>query len=206
MTDKSTGRSGLTELEHGSYVEYVPQFLGEATADDLLKSLRNELPWEQREVVIYGKRIPQPRLISWAGALPYRYSGQTLEPRPIPDALKAVWEAVTRHCGDFNHVLLNRYRNGKDNIGKHSDNEPELGPDPTVAAISLGAVRTFLLEPRRKSPSPGLEFELEHGSLIIMSGACQRHYLHSIPKGPWFLGERISLTFRKILCEPGGRS
>jgi alkylated DNA repair dioxygenase AlkB len=144
--------------------------------------------------------VLQPRLIAWAGALPYRYSGQTLEPRPFTPALAAVLQAVGA-LAPFNHVLVNRYRDGNDSMGLHADAEPELGVDPVVATLSLGATRRFVIKPRHTGPSRDLD--LTSGSLLVMGGACQSRYRHGIPRQPALGEERISLTFRSVLRAPG---
>src|SRR3954462_16035048 len=128
------------ELALGAWLEIEPQWLGAAEADRLLQILRDELTWEQREIVLYGRRVLQPRLIAWAGDKGYRYSGQTLEPRAFTPHLTPLLEAVqARTHVAFNHVLVNRYRDGHDSMGFHADDEPELGENPQVATLSLGA-------------------------------------------------------------------
>jgi alkylated DNA repair dioxygenase AlkB len=195
------------ELFGGAWVERQSGWLPPGEADALTATLLRDLPWEQRHIVLFGKRILQPRLIAWAGELPYRYSGQTLEPRPWPEAARAVLARVNATAGvEFNHVLVNRYRNGQDSMGYHADAEPELGPDPVVATLSLGGARRFVL--RRHEGGAGeapLALLLEHGSLLIMGGTCQRHYRHAIPRdGAESVQQRISLTFRRLLSAPGG--
>jgi alkylated DNA repair dioxygenase AlkB len=182
----------------------------------LHEDLVRELRWEQRHIVLFGKQVLQPRLIAWAGQLPYRYSGQTLEPRPWPAPLATLLEQlqarVSRASGAaFNHVLVNRYRDGKDSMGYHADAEPELGLDPVVSTLSLGQTRRFLLRPQRLLRPQGrakgeraLALQLETGSLLVMGGTCQRHYRHALAReesAP--LGERLSLTFRRLLKAPG---
>lgn len=192
-----------TPLPPAGWLDHRPGWLPAAAADRLLADLRAGLAWEQREIVLFGRRVLQPRLIAWAGALPYRYSGQTLEPRPFTTELERVLDAVRRATGvPFNHVLANRYRDGQDSMGYHSDDEAELGPDPTVATLSLGATRRFVVQPRRKSDGPPRAFELEHGGLVVMGGDCQRHHRHGIPRQPAVRDERVSLTFRSILANP----
>jgi alkylated DNA repair dioxygenase AlkB len=201
------------ELGLGAWVELHESWLSPASAARLCSALRAELAWEQRHIVLFGKRILQPRLIAWAGALPYRYSGQTLEPRPWPallgPELGALAASISAVAGAaFNHVLVNRYRDGQDSMGYHSDAEPELGPDPVVAALSLGRARRFLLRPRRsKKGERALSLLLTSGSLLVMGGTCQRHQRHAIPRdsGPAAPGspsERISLTYRRLLAAP----
>jgi alkylated DNA repair dioxygenase AlkB len=95
-------------------------------------------------------------------------------------------------------VLANRYRDGRDAMGWHSDDEPELGPAPVIASVSLGASRRFVLK-HRDDPAQKLALELDHGSLLVMAGATQRHYKHALPRTARPVGERINLTFRHIL-------
>jgi alkylated DNA repair dioxygenase AlkB len=190
-------------LAHGAWLEYEPQWLPHDEADETLAALRDELEWEQREIVIFGRRIVQPRLIAWAGDLGYRYSGQTLEPRPFTPAVQGLLTRVNERAGvRFNHVLANRYRGGDDSMGLHADDEPELGPDPVVAIVSLGAARRFVLKPRRKAAGSPHQFQLGDGALLVMGGTCQRHYVHGVPREAGVHGERISLTFRKLLRDP----
>lgn len=189
-------------LEGSSWVEHEESWLGQEEAQALFEDLRATLRWEQRDIQLFGRRIPQPRLIAWAGELPYRYSGQTLPPRPFTASLEACRSRVVERVGvAFNHVLLNRYRDGKDSMGQHSDDEPELGERPVVASVSLGAERRFVVRTRRRRGGKPLTLALGHGSLLVMGGACQHHYRHGIPRQAG-CGERISLTFRRLLRAP----
>jgi alkylated DNA repair dioxygenase AlkB len=191
------------ELEAGAWVDYLPAWLDAAEADRFLATLRDELAWEHREIVMFGRRVLQPRLIAWAGSLGYRYSGQTLEARPPTPATAALLARVVEHTRvPFNHVLVNRYRDGADSIGRHADDEPELGRDPIVATLSLGASRRFVLEPRRAKLGARHAIDVAHGSLLVMGGTCQRHYVHGVPRASRTVGERISLTFRRLLEAP----
>ena len=191
------------DLGAGAWLEQVPGFIPAPEADRLFAALRDELAWEQREIVLFGRRVLQPRLIAWAGSLGYRYSGQTLEPRePTPTTAALLARVREQTRASFNHVLLNRYRDGSDSIGLHADDEPELGLDPIVATLSLGATRQFVLKPRRAHLGPGHSIEAEHGSLLVMGGTCQRHYVHGVPRRSGVIGERISLTFRRLLRAP----
>jgi alkylated DNA repair dioxygenase AlkB len=184
-----------------AWIDLHPAWLSAAEADRLLARLREALAWEQREIVLFGKRVLQPRLIAWAGELPYRYSGQTLEPRAAPAALEEASAAVRAAVGvPFNHVLVNRYRDGSDSMGLHADAEPELGEDPVVAMLSLGATRRFTLRPRRGED--GQELALAHGSLVVMGGRCQALYRHGIPRQPSVRDERVSLTYRWLKMSP----
>ena len=186
-------------LAAGAWLDHDAAWLSPDAADEALAALRDELGWEQREIVLFGRRVLQPRLIAWAGDLGYRYSGQTLEPRPFtPAALRLLVRVCEATGVPFNHVLANRYRNGTDSMGLHADDEPELGPDPVVATVSLGAARRLIVRPRRKQDRERHDVELGHGALLVMGGTCQRHYVHGVPRQAGLEGERISLTFRQL--------
>jgi alkylated DNA repair dioxygenase AlkB len=191
------------DLSDGAWIEYLPRLFDATDADRLLTALRDELTWEHREIVLFGRRVLQPRLIAWAGSLGYRYSGQTLEPRAPTPTTAALMARVVEHTRvPFNHILINRYRDGADSIGLHADDEPELGLDPIVATMSFGATRRFVLKPRRARLEPSRPLDVHHGSLLVMGGTCQRHYVHGVPRQADVTGERISLTFRRLLRAP----
>jgi alkylated DNA repair dioxygenase AlkB len=190
-------------LDDECHVQKWPAWLDLESAASVHQALLTELQWEQRSVQIFGRWVPQPRLIAWAGAVPYRYSGLTLEVSPpsptVARLLGSVNEQVT---ADFNHVLLNRYRDGNDSMGWHADDEAELGPAPLIASVSLGAARPFLLKPKGGRAKGGLSLELGPGDLLLMAGNTQHRYVHSLPKRKAVSGERISLTFRRVLSAP----
>jgi alkylated DNA repair dioxygenase AlkB len=191
------------ELGHGAWLHYLPAWIDAPEADRMLVALREELAWEQRAIVLFGRRVLQPRLIAWAGSLGYRYSGQTLEPRAdTPTTATLTARVVAQTSVPFNHVLVNRYRDGADSIGLHADDEPELGRDPIVATLSLGAMRRFVLKPRRARSGPARSLDVGHGSLLVMGGTCQRHWVHGVPRQAGVAGERISLTFRHLVRAP----
>lgn len=143
----------------------------------------------------------QPRLIAWCGALPYRYSGQTLQPLPVPSHLQPILSRVNQTANaEFNHILLNRYRDGQDSMGLHADNEAELGASPVVATLSLGCPRRFLV--RAKDRTVAWQEPLASGSLLVMHGDCQHEFKHELPKQKTVTEERLSLTFRRLLNPP----
>jgi alkylated DNA repair dioxygenase AlkB len=136
-----------------------------------------------------------------------------LYPFRMPSVGALHWENFSRAWIDghfkeyfFNSVLLNYYRDHNDSVGCHSDDEPELGPDPRVATVSLGAGRRFVVKPRRKEDGQRQDLELGHGALLVMGGSCQRHYVHGVPRQASVMGERISLTFRRLLLAPDADS
>ncbi|MDR0183620.1 alpha-ketoglutarate-dependent dioxygenase AlkB family protein [Lysobacter arvi] len=183
-------------------LRFDPHWLGPQEADMLLASLQHRLPWEVHRIRLFGREVDSPRLSCWIGDpdARYRYSGTLFEPHPWPEALRPLRERLQSTLGvEFNSVLANLYRDGSDAMGWHSDAEPELGPEPVIASVSLGATRRFALK-HRDDPSRKLTLQLPHGSLLVMSGATQRHYRHALPRTARLIGPRINLTFRRILA------
>lgn len=179
-------------------VSFVVNFL--AHADDLFPLLLNTIEWQERIIRIYGQDIPLPRRTAWYGdpESEYVYSGIKNKPLPWTDALSEVRAVVQEHCGvTFNSVLINRYRSGKDSVAWHADDEPELGFQPVIASVSLGATRTFRFKHKRQADLKA-SVALTHGSLLVMRGQTQANWLHSIPKTTKPVGERINLTFRVV--------
>ena len=167
------------------------------STEEVFARLRAETPWRQDSIVLFGKRHLQPRLTAWYGDASYTYSGLRLEPLPWTPLLAELRTAVEQACGRrFNSVLLNYYRNERDSMGMHSDDEPELGPEPAIASLSFGATRGFIL--RHKYNKRTVKLPLNDGSLLLMSGTLQSYWLHGINKATRALGERINLTFRYI--------
>jgi alkylated DNA repair dioxygenase AlkB len=147
-----------------------------------------------------------PRLVAWHGdpGAVYTYSGTAHEPRPWTDDLRSVRERLQRLTGHrYNSVLLNLYRDGRDGMGWHADDEPELGPAPAIASLSLGATRRFRLR-HRGQRELGCAVDLAHGDLLLMAGGTQSAYLHALPKTARLVGERINLTWRWVGRRPGG--
>ena len=184
--------------------EYLPDFLSAGEADAALATLWRELDWSQREITLFGRRVMQPRLVAWygdAGAV-YRYSGLQWTPlpwHPVLSDLKTRLERAGR-CR-FNAVLANAYRDGRDSMGWHSDDEKELGDEPVIGSLSLGATRRFLLRPRRRNtalPGSTIALPLDHGSLLLMRGLSQQRFQHALPRTRRPVGLRINLTYRLV--------
>lgn len=181
--------------------DYRPLFWGRAEADRILDGLRREIPWGLHQIRIFGRWVNEPRQTAWFGDpdAVYTYSGVTMKPVPWTPMLQAIRRRVEAACGTaFNSVLLNLYRDGKDSMGWHSDDEPELGENPVIASVSLGAERRFCVKHRTR-PEERHALVLGHGSLLVMRGAMQHHWLHSVPKSLRVSEPRINLTFRQIL-------
>lgn len=179
----------------------IDSFLSQDEAGDLQDDLMQRVKWHQPEIVIYGRKMKSPRLSAWcgdAGAI-YRYSGTVNHPVPWIESLYALRERLETFIGSpFNSVLLNLYRDGNDAMGWHADDEAELGNDPTIASVSLGGRRRFLMKPRKGKAGSTVKVDLDHGSLLVMAGATQRNWKHSISRTRKPVEPRINLTFRHI--------
>jgi alkylated DNA repair dioxygenase AlkB len=183
-----------------AHIEYYPNFFSEEQADVLFEKLLTETSWQQDNITVYGKTYPQPRLTALFGneGMPYSYSNITMHPQPWNEILLQMKLKITEVTqSDFTTVLLNRYRNGQDSNGWHADNEKELGTNPTIASISLGAPRAFHLQ-HNSIKEAKLKLTLEHGSLLLMKGTTQHCWKHQIPKTAKTIDQRINLTFRAI--------
>jgi len=181
-------------------IQYYPNFFDAANSDIFFSSLLKTIDWKQDLITVFGKTYPQPRLTALYSntTKTYSYSGITMSPKPFNDQLLA----IKREVEDISKVLftsclLNLYRDGKDSNGWHSDNEKELGTNPVIASITLGQERYFHLKHRTKKELKH-KMLLQHGSLLLMQGETQHHWLHQIPKTANVIGERINLTFRVI--------
>ena len=171
-------------------------------AANLLKDLTEEIPWVQNKIRFYGKESLVPRLESWHGdkGMSYTYSGIKMDAKPWTKNLLKIKESIEPIAKTtFNSVLINYYRDGKDRVAWHSDDEKELGKNPVIASVSLGAERKFKLR-HKKYKENQLQHEvfLQNGSLLLMSGSTQHHWLHEIPRTAKPIGPRINLTFRVI--------
>lgn len=165
---------------------------------DVFARLLAETDWREETVVVYGKRHLQPRLSAWYGEKAYAYSGLQLQPTPFTPLLVTLRDAVEAATGHaFNSVLLNCYRNERDSMGMHSDDEPALGPRPAIASLSFGEARTFIL--KHKHTRQTVRVPLTDGSLLLMAGDTQQFWLHGINKMTKSLQARINLTFRNIV-------
>lgn len=181
-------------------IHFCPAFYAASTADHLLTALNETLNWRQDEIRMFGRWCKIPRLQAWYGSADahYRYSGLALQPEPFTPELAMLREHLSQHCQqDFNAVLANLYRHGKDSMGWHSDDEKELGPNPVIASLSFGEPRRFQFR-HRQNPAQKHEITLTHGSLLIMTGSTQHHWHHGIPKQAKAQNPRINLTFRRI--------
>lgn len=178
----------------------IGEFLPVEAAARCLQALQRELAWHPEWIVIAGKQVLVPRLVCWYGddAAVYRYSGVDHQPLPWTPLLADLKRRVEEYTGDaFNSVLCNCYRDGSDSMGWHADKEKELGRNPTIASLSFGAPRRFLL--RHNRTREVLRLDLVSGSLLLMKGSLQHHWRHCVPKEPNATEPRINLTLRRII-------
>lgn len=180
----------------------LAQFCDAADAERWFVRLDEEIPWERHRLRLFGREVDSPRLSCWIGDAEavYTYSGTRFVPHAWTPAVAELRDALRDDYGErCNSVLANLYRDGRDSMGWHSDNEPELGPAPVILSFSFGGVRRFRLRHRR-DPNARLELDLPAGSLLRMGGTTQRFYRHDLPKTARAVGPRINLTFR--FCVP----
>ncbi len=179
---------------------YQPSFFEKIESDRIFKKLLETIEWKQDKIRMYGKELPLPRLSAWYGDnnKPYTYSGITLNPLPWTDELLQIKEKIEAQAKvKFSSVLLNRYRNGQDYVGWHTDAERELGNNPVIGSVNFGATRKFQLR-RIDDHKEKYELELKHGTLLLMRGETQHYWQHQVPKTSTNIGERLNLTFRVI--------
>ncbi len=175
-------------------------FYKSAQSQQLFNTLRDDLAWQEEQIYIYGRWLKVPRLMCWYGDENafYHYSGVNHQALPWIKPLLEVREKIGNVCQcAFNSVMANLYRNGLDSMGCHADDEKELGLNPTIVSLSLGAER--LLKFRHQKSKQGVDVVLGQGDLLIMAGEIQHHWRHELPKTKKPKTERINLTFRKII-------
>jgi alkylated DNA repair dioxygenase AlkB len=187
-------------------VTYIPGFIQSEAATRLFRLLKHDTPWNHVRYQKPWGTVFTPRLTNCYGYHddnPETVSG--VDPRAIPDYLQELMDSVTEQISAaFNYVLMSYYRDGRDSISWHSDDEKFLGPEPTIASISLGGERRFLL--RNKETREKQEFQLGHGDLLVMHGRCQADWEHHVPKTAKAVDPRINLTFRNAQNIAGSKN
>ncbi len=182
-------------------VNYYPDFLHKNQSDALFSQLKRQLPWQQRSIRIFGRQVLQPRLLYFAGnvnkgKIIYSYSGDSLTAYQWSVEIEQLAERISTLAQvQFNAVLINYYRDGNDSMGWHADDEPQLGHNPQIASLTLGAERPFKL---RHLDGETHSVNLQSGSLLMMGGCLQHFWKHALPKTRKINQGRINLTFRKI--------
>ncbi|HUY05848.1 MAG TPA: alpha-ketoglutarate-dependent dioxygenase AlkB [Acidimicrobiales bacterium] len=179
---------------------YLPGYFAPPEADSLFDELNDGLNWSQETARLFGRQIPLPRLTAWYGPTNYTYSGVTHPARPFSPPIQHVCQSIEPVASGLNCVLANLYRDGRDSVAPHSDDEALWGDRATIVSVSFGAARSFVLRHKRSGES--VRVELEHGSVLIMSGDTQNCWFHAIPKTRRVVGRRINLTFRHLVGLP----
>jgi alkylated DNA repair dioxygenase AlkB len=168
----------------------------------ILQRLLDETPWRSETILMWGKEYVSPRLVAWYGdeGTTYFYSGIQHHPlawTPLLADLKARVESATSER--FDSVLVNFYRNERDSVAMHADDEKELGAEPVIASLSVGETRTFVMRHKTDRSQKMRKLVLESGSLLLMQGPTQRCWQHGVPKERSACGPRVNLTFRQRL-------
>jgi alkylated DNA repair dioxygenase AlkB len=186
----------------GAEVRYIEGWLGPEQALTAMQALRTEVPFTQHRVRMFGRELLAPRLSAWVGdpGASYTYSRVRHEPLPWTPTLAGLRDRLDSELSlRFNSVLVNCYRDGRDSMGWHADDEPELGDEPLIASISLGAERSMRFRSRGEDRVT-VALSLAPGSLLLMAGRTQQLYQHAIDKTRAAVGERINLTYRWVRC------
>lgn len=187
-------------INHQGIVSYYGKVMTDNEADAYLKNLLETIDWKNDEAIIFGRHIITKRKVAWYGddGYSYKYSGttkQALTWTPELLELKKLTEKITGES--FNSCLLNLYHDGNEGMAWHSDDEKSLGKDSAIASLSFGAERKFSLKHRLSKETHSVM--LENGSLLIMKGATQTNWLHSLPKSKKITKPRVNLTFRRMI-------
>lgn len=179
---------------------FYPNFLNKDESDFYFETFLKEIEWKHEEIKLFGKKIFQPRLTAFYGDddISYAYSGIKMDANSWSTDLNKLKNKINGQLNQsFNSCLMNLYRNEKDSMGWHQDNEKELGEKPFIASLSLGETRKFQL--KKINTKEKIELNLNHGSLLIMKNELQKNWKHQIPKEKTLKDIRINITFRKIL-------
>ena len=187
-------------IQEDGVVRYVSDFLTRAASDQLLAQSLAEISWTQDHIKLFGRLVAVPRLSAWFSSInaTYKYSGLVHQPQKLPDFVEALLrEVVSRTEIEFNSILMNLYQDGNHSMGWHADDEPELGPEVTIASLSVGAAREIRFRHRHKI---GLKVLLPvaHGSILMMYPPLQKYWLHELPKRKSITTPRVNFSFRVV--------
>lgn len=186
-------------LPYDGEVNYYGFVFNQVEANNFYDELLNNIEWRNDEAVIFGKKIITKRKVGWYGSKPfeYTYSNVTKHALIFTPALLAIKEAIEKKSGEaFNSCLLNLYHSGEEGMAWHSDGEKDLKKNGAIASVTFGAERQFAF--RHKTTGEKVSILLQHGSLLMMKGTCQTHWLHRLPPTTKIKTPRINLTFRTI--------
>jgi alkylated DNA repair dioxygenase AlkB len=192
--------SAANLLPYDGIVNYYGKIFSATAANQYLNTLLNNIEWKNDQAVIYGKLIITKRKVAWYGDKPFAYTYSNITKQALPWTeellqLKAMMEQQTGET--FNSCLLNLYHTGEEGMAWHSDAEKDLKKDGAIGSLSFGAERKFSF--KHKQTAEKVEVHLEHGSLLVMKGTTQTHWLHRLPPTTKTNLPRVNLTFRTIV-------
>lgn len=180
-------------------VYYFGRIFSQKEAEQYFDILLQSIEWKHDEILMFGKKIITKRKVAWYGdsGLKYTYSKTTKTALPWTSELLKIKKTIEKKSGEtFNSCLLNLYHSGNEGMGWHSDDEKDLKKHAAIASISFGVERKFVF--KHKESKETFSLNLENGSLLIMKGSTQRHWLHRLPQTKKIQTARINLTFRTI--------
>ncbi len=186
-------------LPYDGEVYYYGPMLSKSQADADYQHFLKHINWQHDRALVYGKSYTTRRQVAWYGSQPfsYTYSGVTKTAQPWTDKLLAIKQLVEASSDrTYNACLLNLYQDGQDGVAWHSDGEKDLQRHGAIASVSLGAERRFVF--KHKKTNEKVAFTLAHGSLLVMQGTTQDHWLHCLPTTTKIHQPRVNLTFRTI--------
>jgi alkylated DNA repair dioxygenase AlkB len=186
-------------LPFDGIAQYCGKILDDAQCVFYFKRLLDNIEWKHDEVEIFGKHIITKRMTAWYGDKDYAYTYSRITRNALPwtDELLQLKLLVEAHSGaSYNSCLLNLYHDGEEGMSWHSDNEDTLVANAAIASLSVGVERKFSF--RHKRSKETVSVMLENGSLLVMKGETQLHWLHALPKSKKVAQPRINLTFRKM--------
>ena len=184
-------------IENGNLLLFE-SILSAEKSTKIFAKLITDIDWQTETLFLFGRHIQVPRLTAWYGDATYTYSGLSHKPKkwlPVLNELRDLVQSCTSK--KFNSVLLNQYRGGSDSMSWHSDNEQELGDNPSIASLSFGGTRRFRLR-NTINKKQTLSIDLSDASLLVMAGPLQHNWQHALPKTKKTIAPRINLTFRNI--------
>jgi alkylated DNA repair dioxygenase AlkB len=201
FNDSSEPKTMLYDLPDAD-ITLFENFFTNQESKKLHQNLIENIQWRQDKIKIFGKLIDQPRLTAFYGdaTKDYSYSGIVMKPNDWNDDLLFIKNRVEEIAKiKFTSVLLNYYRDGKDSMGWHSDDEKELGQNSVIGSVSFGESRVFQLRHKLRKDIKKVDIKLTDGSFLLMKGTTQHFWQHQIPKTTRHLEARINLTFRKLV-------
>jgi alkylated DNA repair dioxygenase AlkB len=184
-------------------VNYYGEIMPFSDSDFYYERLLNTISWRCDQAIVFGKLIETKRKIAWyadtvdAKPYSYTYSGVTKQSLPFTKELYILKALVEQHSGErYNSCLINLYHTGEEGMAWHSDGEKDLKENGAIASLSFGAQRKFAF--KHKQSKEVISLQLKPGSLLVMKGITQKHWLHRLPPTKKVLEPRINLTFRTI--------